>query len=248
MKTISDGSLTAKQGFRNEDYVINKFNNWSTDNDAQDWLQIMNYDLKEIESVKAEKISGHYKADVQVQISIKLRKCIDVENLQVKLVSNSKGYNQIDKRWVDKYIELWNIPDNIAFLLKQYTGEVPPTRITKDIRRTLANEFSIAEQKLILNWIDSNKSLIITDILKGRGHFAAEWMLVIRKTQNQRDWILKSINECINFFGNGKIFISSKGTIHIGRITLQRKGEMLDVIPLKCYNLKLTQRNCFYKL
>ena len=61
MKTALDGSITAKQGFKNEDYVVGKFNDWQHDDDAQQWLQIMEYDLKEIESVKAEKIKGHYK-------------------------------------------------------------------------------------------------------------------------------------------------------------------------------------------
>ncbi|NUM32279.1 MAG: hypothetical protein HUU47_08145 [Bacteroidetes bacterium] len=69
----------------------------------------MKYKLSEIEFVEAAKISK-YKTDVQVQVSIKLKKAIDVENLQVKLVSNPKGFNQIDKRWVYKYTEMWNVP------------------------------------------------------------------------------------------------------------------------------------------
>ena len=64
----------------------------------------MKYKLSEIDYVEAVKISG-YKTDVQVQVTIKLKKAIDVENLQVKLVSNPKGFNQIDKRWVEKYTE-----------------------------------------------------------------------------------------------------------------------------------------------
>ena len=224
MKTALEGSITAKQGFKNEDYVVSKFNNWLQDDDAKQWLQIMNYYLNEIESVQAEKITGHYNADIQVQVSIKLKKCIDAENLQVKLVSNASGFNQIDKRWIDKYVELWNIPNDITYLLKQYTGEIPPTRTTKDARRTLANEFSESEQQVLLNWLECNKSLIVTDILKGRGRFAAEWMLVIRRVEDIDDWILKPINECINFFGNGSITISSRGSVSIGRITMQRKG------------------------
>lgn len=224
MKTVLDGSITAKQGFKNEDYVVNKFNNWLQDRDAKQWLQIMNYNLSQIEYVTAEKISGHYKADIQVKVSIKLKNLIDAENLQVKLVSNASGFNQIDKRRIDKYVELWGIPEDITNLLKQYTGEIPPTRKTKDNRRTLANEFSKTEQQLLLDWLKNNKSLIITDILKGRGRFAAEWMLVIRRIQNTEDWVLKPINECINFFGNGDIIISSRGTISIGQITMQRKG------------------------
>jgi hypothetical protein len=105
MNLIERGSQTAKDGFRNEDDIVEKFNDWKKDKDAQAWLIIMKYKLSEIEYVEAEKISG-YKTDVQVQVTIKLKKAIDVENLQVKLVSNPKGFNQIDKRWVDKYNEM----------------------------------------------------------------------------------------------------------------------------------------------
>lgn len=104
------GSQTAKEGFRNEDDVVNRFNNWRHDATAQAWLSAMEYDIDEIEFVKAVKLAG-YKTDVQVQLTIKSRQAIDVENLQVKLVSNSQGFNQIDKRWVDKYVQMWAIPE-----------------------------------------------------------------------------------------------------------------------------------------
>src|SRR3989304_10159501 len=141
MKSIEDGSKIAKDGFKNEDDIVNKFNNWKKDKDAQSWLTIMKYNLCEIEYVEAIKISG-FKTDVQVQVTIKLKKAIDVENLQVKLVSNPKGFNQIDKRWVDKYTEMWDIPKNIISILKRYTGEeIPKIKKPKDKRRMFANEF-----------------------------------------------------------------------------------------------------------
>ncbi|PIN87496.1 hypothetical protein COV12_03525 [Candidatus Woesearchaeota archaeon CG10_big_fil_rev_8_21_14_0_10_32_24] len=71
------GSETAKGGFRNEDEVIDKFNNWKNDNVAQDWLVAMNYVIKDIEFVKAVKIGGNFKTDVQVQVTIKLKEAID---------------------------------------------------------------------------------------------------------------------------------------------------------------------------
>ncbi len=45
------GSQTAKNGFRNEEDVVDKFNQWERDEDAQKWLLIMGYDLQEIDFV-----------------------------------------------------------------------------------------------------------------------------------------------------------------------------------------------------
>lgn len=218
------GSNTAKNGFKNEDDIVEKFNNWKNDTDAQEWLILMSYKLSEIEFVEAIKISRR-KTDVQVQVTIKLKKAIDVQNLQVKLVSNPKGFNQIDKRWVDSYTELWNIPENILSILKRYTGEVSPSITNlKDNRRMFASEFTQNEQSIMVKWLEANKSLIVSDILKGRGPFAAEWMLVAQKSLRDARWILKPMNFCMNYFGNGEIEITPRGNFKIGRITMQRKG------------------------
>lgn len=227
MDLIEKGSQTAKNGFRNEDDIVEKFNNWKKDKDAQAWLTIMNYQIAKIDYVKAIKLSSNigYKTDVQVQVTIKLKEAIDVENLQVKLVSNPKGFNQIDKHWIDKYVEMWNIPENITSILKRYTGEEKPTiKKPKDKRRMFANEFSETELKSILKWLKKNQSLIVSDILKGRGKFAAEWMLVILNINNNSNWVLKPMNYCMNYFGNGEVGITSRGSFRIGKITMQRKG------------------------
>jgi len=218
------GSQTAKNGFLNEDDIVEKFNNWDLDVDAQKWLLIMEYQLNDIDYVKAIKLSN-YKTDVQVQVTIKLKEAIDAQNLQVKLVSNPKGFNQIDKRWVDKYVEMWNIPLEILTIFKKYTGEIEPTIDNpKDNRRMFANEFTLQEQNNILNWLEKNKSFIVSDILKGRGQFSAEWMLVAQKVEENSRWILKPMNFCLNHFGNGNIEITKQGNFKIGRITMQRKG------------------------
>lgn len=184
----------------------------------------MQYNIEEVEYVKAM-VLPKSKADIQVQITVKLKEAIDVENIQVKLVSNLKGFNQIDKRWIDKYIEKWEMPLNVSTLLKQYTGEILPTiNNPKDKRRTFANEFSEQDQTTLLDWLNDNKSLIVSDILKGRGKFSAEWMLVAQKVEDSARWILKPMNYCLNFFGNGKVEISIRRNFRIGRITMQRKG------------------------
>lgn len=153
---IEKGSQTAKDGFKNEEFVIIAFNNWKTDILAQEWLKAMNYQFDEIEDVKAHKITGSFKADIQVQINIeiKLKKLQDIQNLQVKLVSNPNGFNQIDKRWVENYTILWNIPEDIQKIFKYFTGALPPYRHDiRDKRRMFMDELTCTEQEAVIKFI-----------------------------------------------------------------------------------------------
>ena len=221
------GSETAKGGFRNEDEVLEKFNNWKDDEVAQDWLIAMNYVIKEIEFVKAVKIGGNFKTDVQVQVTIKLKEAIDCENLSVKLVSNPQGFNQIDKREIDKYVEMWKIPEDIETILRLFTGKIEPKNKEglKDPRRMLLTEMSQKDQDKIVYFFNRNKILIVSDILKGRDKFAADWMLVIlKKDSDSYEWALKDINIVMNIFGKGDIRITKQGSMKIGEIGMQRKG------------------------
>ena len=110
-------------------------------------------------------------------------------------------------------------------IIKRYTGEITPNiENPKDERRMFVNEFTSEEQKLVIEWLINNKSLIVSDIIKGRGQFAAEWMLVAQKTLTDARWVLKPINFCLNHFGNGDVTITKLGNFKIGNITMQRKG------------------------
>ncbi|MDD4893972.1 MAG: type II restriction endonuclease [Candidatus Omnitrophica bacterium] len=218
------GSDTAKGGFRNEDDVVRKFNNWQNDADAQKWLVIMGYPLKEIEEVKAVKLRG-YKTDVQVKITIIMKKAIAAENLSIKLVTTPSGFNQVDKRRVDKYVSMWSIPPNIARHLKLFTGEIRPSICSpRDSRRVFLDEMDAAIQEEIVDFFRRNKLLIVSDILKGDGLFSVGWMLVIIKCKGKSKWVLKTINRAMNFFGGGDVGITKRGSLHIGRILMQRKG------------------------
>ncbi|MBI5306716.1 type II restriction endonuclease [Candidatus Wolfebacteria bacterium] len=224
---IKLGSQTAKGGFKNEKDVIDRFNNWKKDEVSKKWLKAMGYKVSDIEYVKAAKVRGQYKADIQVRVRIiiKLKFQKDLQNLQVKLVSNPQGFNQIDKRWIDKYVELWNIPDNVIKILKSFTGETKPSiKRVKDKRRTLLSEMDESDRKKIIKFFEKNKILIISDLLKGRGEFSADWVLVILKINSESAWILKSINEAMNVFGSGDIRITDRGSLRIGKILMQRKG------------------------
>lgn len=224
MDLVQKGSQTAKNGFRNEQEICDKFNQWQVDKEARQWLSIMQYDLTEIEKVKAVVLHG-YKADVNVQIQIKLKSAIDTENIQVKLVSNKKGFNQVDKRWLSHYQDMWSIPDDVYKLLQYYTGEIKPYKQdVRDLRRMFVDEFTDEEQKNLLNWFQNNKTLILSDIIKGRGQYSAEWVLVAQKLNNNARWILVNINEALQHYSNGDVRISPRGSIYIGNVTVQRKG------------------------
>lgn len=224
MNLVQKGSQTAKNGFRNECDICDKFNNWENDSEAQKWLAIMNYNLSEIESVIAVVLHG-FKADVNIQIQVKLKSAVDVENIQVKLVSNKKGFNQVDKRWLKHYKEMWNIPEDIYLLLQYYTGEMKPYKNNvRDSRRMFLDEFNEEEQGKLLNWFKLNKTLVISDIIKGRGQFSAEWILVAQKIDNNARWVLVNINEALQHYSTGDVKISNKGSLYIGNVTVQRKG------------------------
>ena len=156
---------------------------------------------------------------------IYLKKAIAAENLSVKLVSNPQGFNQIDKRWVDKYVEMWEIPADITKILKIYTGEIAPIKSgLKDKRRMFLNEMSESDQKKMIDYFTKNKILIVSDILKGRGKFSAGWMLVALVANGESNWVLKSINHAMNVFADGSVIITTQGSLKIGKITMQRKG------------------------
>lgn len=221
---IKWGSETAKGGFRNEDDIVQKFNNWKIDMDAQKWLEIMGYLIGEIEKIEAIKLHGQ-KTDVQAQITIYMKKAIAAENISVKLVSNPQGFNQIDKRWIDRYVEMWEIPENIIKILKVFTGEMVPKKSgLKDSRRMLLSEMDENDRAKIIEFFTKNKILVISDILKGRGKFSAGWMLVALITKNESKWVLKSINHVMNTFANGSVRVTKQGSLKIGNITMQRKG------------------------
>lgn len=258
------GSKTAKGGFANEKAICNKFNDWKRDEDAQLWLRIMGYDIKKIDNVKAiriptkikkgdikkfgfreeeyEELMKFKKTDVQVQIRliIRINNALKVENLSLKKANSDADYNQVDKRTVDSYKEMWHFDDDIAIALKLFTGEINPSDHQKmlkvsllqlrDPRRVFLTELKDNIVKKIISFFTKNKILVVSDILKGRGGFAADWMLVTRynKSNNTTTWILKDINTAMNFFGQGDVRVSPKGSLYIGRITMQRKGGTPD--------------------
>lgn len=249
------GSQIAKGGFENEQSVVDKFNNWRTDSDAQEWLKIMMYNLYEVEHVHAEKIGQRgYKSDVNVGIRIFVKKkhLETVENIQVKLVSSKdRGFNQVEKRKVEQYIDNWHIPPKVVELLKLYDGELPPRPNSKNPKRMFVNEFTLKEQDLLRRFFQKNLIMIISDVIRGRGRFAAEWSLIIQNYEGAYNWKLIAVNEAISIYAdNCKVEFTQHGNIRLGKITLQRKGgdngaDTANMLQFKANPLDLFEEQTF---
>ena len=215
------GSRTAKDGFRNEDEIRDKLNLWKTDSNARDWLVAMNHDLADIESVTAAKPHGE-KADVEA--TVKTNSGETVDRISIKLVSSPNGFNQIDKRWLATYAELWNMPPNVAETLRFYVGESPPFASSRDSKRMFLDEMEPKAQQSVVEFFTANKDAIVSDLLAGDGEHAADWLMVTFKATDKPRWVIRSTADAIQHFADGDVQITKAGNLKIGRISMQRKG------------------------
>lgn len=246
------GSYTAKGGFKNEIDIVLKFNNYKNDKDAKLWLQIMGYNPEKIQQLTAVQIAPKInktkalslgvteenheetmifkKADIQVKLEVIINEIYYIENISLKKANIGAGYNQVDKRPVDKYRAFWNIPESVCETLKLYTGEIPPITPNnlRDNRRMFLDEIDKIKTDELLDFFTENKTLIFNDVLRGRGALAADWVLITRKKEDKIDWVLKDINFVCNFFAKGNVEITKRGNLKIGRMTAQRKGGTPD--------------------
>lgn len=185
--------------FYNE--IMVKFNNYKNDVEAQQWLAIMGYDFTRIDQLKAVQIPPRIhketalslgvteanleestifkKADIQVKIEIIIENIYYIENISIKKANTHAGFNQVDKRPVDRYKYSWNIPDSICTTLKYYTGEFLPYKPnTRDARRMFLDEMDDTAVQELISFFDNNRVIIFNDVLRGRGGLAANWFLV----------------------------------------------------------------------
>ena len=176
-----------------------------------------------------EELMRFKKTDIQVQIRliIRVNNALRVENLSLKKANSDADYNQVDKRWVNSYKEMWHFDDEIALALKLFTGEIPPSshremlKVSisqlRDKQRVFLTELRDEIVQKIISFFTRNKILVVSDILKGRGGFAADWMLVTRynKKNDTTTWILKDINTAMNFFGKEHVKVSPRALFSI---------------------------------
>lgn len=109
----------------------------------------------------------NYKADIIVKIEMLEGNKIYEEPISVKLVRNKSGFNQIDKRWIDNYKELFKMSDKMSVTLKLYCGEIKYNNPTaRDSRRLFIDEIKSGLLDEIITFFDQYKKDMISTFFK----------------------------------------------------------------------------------
>ncbi|HMU33097.1 MAG TPA: hypothetical protein PKC89_04480 [Pyrinomonadaceae bacterium] len=170
------------------------------------------------------------------------------EGISIKLVSSNQGFNQIDKRWLSHYAEMWKMPADVIEALKLFVGETPPTKPGRSKVRMFLDEIDPKLTDAVINFFTENKASIISDLFAGDGEHSAGWVMVAFKPAEKTEWVLRSSQRTIEFYSEGDVVLTRGGNLKIGRITIQRKGgdagrdtaKMLQfkINPVELFNAK----------
>lgn len=122
-----------------------------------------------ISAQKYEETIKYKKADIQVRLSIIIDDVLHQENLSLKKANKSAGFNQVDKRSVRKYKEMWNFDNQIEYWLQAFTGEILPQEIftgeklknIRDHRRLFLTEIPNNFTTKIINFFTQNKLFVV---------------------------------------------------------------------------------------
>jgi len=213
---ISIGSNTAKNGFKEEDYIVNLLNE---DNKLQKLLE--EFTSKNITN-NACKIKGNKKSDI----------VISTINIQHKKTKN-KQFGQIDRHYVDNLI--YKIPElkGCEYMLKNLC-EKPLDPITKlcdkkyNIKKINNINYTDNEITNLIDLIEKNKLNIIHYAFCGyEKNFIPELFSISLFTKNIRKKIIFwKINDIIEHLMDSKVIIKNSQTvIQISdSLTFQRKG------------------------
>lgn len=206
----------AKNGFREEDYIVNVLNK---DNKLQKLLEELTG--KTITN-NAYRIKGNKKSDIMISNM----------NIQHKKTKN-KQFGHIDRHYVDNLID--KIPElkDCEYMLKNLC-EKPLDSITKlcdkkyNIKKINNINYTDNEITNLINLIEKNKLHIINYAFCGyEKNFIPELFSISLFSKNIREKIiLWKMNDVIEYLMNSKVIIKNSHTvIQISNsLTFQRKG------------------------
>lgn len=235
----SIGSRTAKGGFENEQDVVDQLNAWvphtsdrkaaSTGSEVDRWLVAMGHVPSSVRKIIATNPPGTDKRDIEVK-TFTGKRSLRKHLVSIKLLSSSRssGTNQVQRKKVDIFVSQWSVPDDVAELLRLYTGKLAPSAARQpkpsDPRRVKANEFTSEEQQKVINWLTMHKDEIIDALFRGtQPIYAPNFLLVVNKKAPISTSAMTPMTRAISLFGSGEVKVADT-TFRIGKIIMQRKG------------------------
>lgn len=177
-------------------------------------------------TAKAHVLAGRGKTDITVSLSNN-NKTVD---LNISLKKYKANFNQIERRSVSSFGELYNAPKDVIRLLDLFVGNIDPINYngkkTKSNKRMFLNEFSIGDQNKIIYFFQRIIRSLIKNLLVGFDKKNKPSILALSTSEtNFSACRLMTMDEAINkLIGDGKASITPRGSLKIGNITLQRKG------------------------
>ena len=241
------GSKIAKSGFKNEDNISKKINNWETDPEAKIWLKEMGINIskiKELDSKTSRELGlGNIKSDVIVTI--------DGEKHGISVKFYTANFNQLQRGTVENISKLLEMPLFVTLAMKKIVGseghqpqdylqdvelkllkEKRKNRFTQNQSETierhkklLIDDFPNNQRTKIRNWFDINKKTIIKILLRGKTAPSPQWFMAVKHNNGKISKTkIVSMENAINHFSKGEICFSNAGVFYIGKISMQRKS------------------------
>ncbi len=220
------GSKTAKGGFKAEKVLAAKFNNWKTDNVAQELLKYMGFNSPS-KVVAIALPPRENKIDVLVEIT--QNGVVSKEGISVKKYNEKVNFNQLDKRWVKAYNVVFNFPQNVTGGLKKFVGKsgFTPTdlKITgvRDNRRFFLDELSPNIANDIVNFFSTNKAQIVDFLFCGASD-KPSYIVVVKHTSSNVVYGICNMVDVVKYYSQSPVQQTKRGNLNVGKISMQRKG------------------------
>jgi hypothetical protein len=253
----TSGSATARGGFANEKQIANAFNAGnSLAKKCFAYLKIADTAkvtartipsplgvacLKEILKLASDPtpdqvktIKKQQKADVRLTVHHEHH--TEAINLTLKRAGKA-DFNQVDRRSVSTYQDLWGFDDEIQLWLRLFTGAVSTDEFnrwsegleTKPTQKRVGFRHLPDHAKLkVIDFFSANKQRIVSDVVRGNGLLAADYMIVTQYTVKKTQIHLCPIDNVVRHLSSGAVQAGPQTTLLLGKLTIKRKGGKPD--------------------
>lgn len=210
---MSIGSSTAKRGYKHEQLFTDLINN--NTNFKQGFIDYINEycDLPYVvipDKLYARNVQGTEKSDVNVYYD-------GIHHIGCSLKSAEANFNQLDRRWLRDWVNILNMPENIANALQEGLDSM---RLKEPNCKLVLDKYS----HIIVNYFsDPQVKNILYSQLFTRNDMNLK-LLVCYDNQNNR-WHFSKIEDVISYLTKQPTSISNRGVLKFGNcLSLQRKG------------------------